>query len=92
MLERLYVHNFKCLVNFDLRIGPLSLFLGPNGSGKSALLEALRAVQTFVSGEARVPALFRDGDRTRCGFHRRRIRSRIAPAGRGAGEQFVHRL
>ena len=65
MLERLYVHNFKCLVNFDLRIGPLSLFLGPNGSGKSALLEALRAVQTFVSGEARVPALFRDGDRTR---------------------------
>ena len=27
----------------------------------------------------------------RCGFHRRRIRSRIAPAGRGAGEQFVHR-
>jgi len=38
MIKRLYVDNYKCLVNFDLKLDELSLLLGLNGSGKSSVL------------------------------------------------------
>ena len=33
MLERLFVDNYKCLVNFELRLEEMSLLLGPDGPG-----------------------------------------------------------
>ncbi len=52
MLKRVYIHNYKCFVNFELSLGPQQLIMGLNGSGKSTLLEALEAVKKLsISGE-----------------------------------------
>jgi len=49
MLKRLYVHNYKCLVNFEINFDKdLSLFLGANGSGKTSVLTALCEIQKFI--------------------------------------------
>jgi hypothetical protein len=41
MLTRVYVDNFRCLVNFECRLGPQQLILGPNGAGKSTVFDVL---------------------------------------------------
>ncbi|MCE2717734.1 MAG: AAA family ATPase [Dolichospermum sp.] len=48
MLKRIYIDNFRGLVNFEMSFDSINLFLGGNGSGKSTVFEALRKVQTFV--------------------------------------------
>lgn len=47
MIKRLYVHNFRCLENFELPISGLSsvLLVGGNGSGKSTIGRALEVLQ-----------------------------------------------
>ena len=37
MLQRPYVDNYKCLVNFELPFQEVTLLLGPNGVGKTAV-------------------------------------------------------
>ena len=51
MLKKLYVNNFKCLVNFELDFEAMNLFLGNNGGGKSTVFEVLRRIQMFVNGQ-----------------------------------------
>ena len=41
MITRLFVNNFKTLVNFELPLDPMNLLLGANGSGKSTVFEAI---------------------------------------------------
>ena len=53
MLKRLYVDNYKCLVNFELRLRDVTLLLGANGSGKSSVLDVVhRLRQVLVLGTA----------------------------------------
>lgn len=54
MIERLYVDNYKCLVNFDLQLQELTLLVGPNGVGKTSVLDVVFAVRQLLSGEAKV--------------------------------------
>jgi len=54
MIKRLYVDNYKCLVNFDLQLDELSLLLGPNGVGKSSVLDVVYAVRQLLGGVAKV--------------------------------------
>lgn len=54
MITRLYVDNYKCLVNFELRLDELTLLLGPNGVGKTAVLDMIFALRRLLSGEAKV--------------------------------------
>jgi energy-coupling factor transporter ATP-binding protein EcfA2 len=56
MIERLYVHNFRCLENFTLDFAgqPSVLLVGKNGAGKSAVLHALRVLQKIGRGPNRV--------------------------------------
>ena len=54
MLQRLYVDNYKCLVNFDLRLQHLSLLLGPNGVGKTSVLDVVFALRRLLDGSARI--------------------------------------
>ena len=65
MIKRVYVDNYKCMVNFEISLGDISLFLGQNGSGKSSVFQVLQMLVDFVGSAARVPALFRFDDRTR---------------------------
>lgn len=50
MLKRLYVDNYKCLVNFELGLVRVGCLVGPNGSGKSAIFNVLQGLQGFLSG------------------------------------------
>ena len=54
MLKRLYVDNYKCLVNFELPLQDITLLLGPNGSGKSAVFDVIYALRQLLSGTAKV--------------------------------------
>lgn len=55
MLKRIYVHNYKCLVNFEINFDKdISLFLGANGSGKTTVLSALYEIQKFVFFDIRL--------------------------------------
>jgi hypothetical protein len=47
MLERLYVDNYRCLVNFECRLVAKQLILGPNGAGKTTLFDVLALLREF---------------------------------------------
>lgn len=48
MIRRLYVDNYRTLVDFTWEPGPEVLILGANGSGKTAVLDALDIVRDWV--------------------------------------------
>lgn len=56
MIERLYVHNYRCLENFTLDLAGRSsvLAIGRNGSGKSTVLECLELFQHIARGSSLV--------------------------------------
>ncbi len=54
MLKRLYVDNYKCLVNFEVNLTELTLLLGPNGVGKTAVLDVVFALRQLLSGVAKI--------------------------------------
>lgn len=51
MLTRIYLDNIRCFVNFEYKPERKQLLLGANGSGKSSLLEAIRYIKSFVTGD-----------------------------------------
>lgn len=65
MLKRLYVDNFRCLVNFELKFDPINLLLGDNGTGKSSIFDLLYRLQRFIGGQDKVDAAFPTSDLTR---------------------------
>lgn len=40
-INRVYIKNFKSIVDLSLDLAPINVFIGENGSGKSNILEAL---------------------------------------------------
>ncbi len=66
MIERLYVHNFRCLENFTLDIAgqPSALLIGKNGAGKSTVLRCLALFQSICRGSGRVRNLISASDFT----------------------------
>jgi predicted ATPase len=65
MLKRIYVDNFRCLVNFELKLDRLNLLLGENGTGKTTVFEVLYRLQQFLAGNAKVQTMFPSADLTR---------------------------
>jgi predicted ATPase len=66
MIRRLYVHNFRCLENFELRLEGLHsvLLVGKNGSGKSTVSLALEVFQRIARGSNRVRDFIQPKDLT----------------------------
>jgi predicted ATPase len=62
MVTRLYVDNFRCLVNFELKLDETNVLLGANGSGKTSVLEALRRIQNLVARGVRIEEAFPTSD------------------------------
>jgi len=54
MIKRLYVDNYKCFVNFELQLQPLTLLLGRNGAGKTSVLDILFALRELLSGRVKI--------------------------------------
>jgi AAA15 family ATPase/GTPase len=65
MLKRIYIDNFRGLVNFELNFDSINLFLGGNGSGKSTVFEVLRKIQTFINGDQKIESIFKPSNCTR---------------------------
>lgn len=67
VIRRLYVHNFRCLENFELPLLGLSsaLLIGKNGSGKSTVSKALEIFQRIARGTNRVGELVKPSDLSR---------------------------
>jgi predicted ATPase len=67
MMKRLYVHNFRCLENFELPISGCSsvLLIGKNGAGKTSVGLALEILQRIARGTNRVDDLVKPKDFTR---------------------------
>ncbi len=71
MLERLFVSNYRSLVETWIQFGQLTLVTGPNGSGKSNLYRALQLLQAAATGrfsetllaEGGMPSALWAGDR-----------------------------
>lgn len=63
MLNRFKVKGFKSLVDLDLELGRINVFIGANGSGKSNLLEALGLIGAAAFGRVDDEALQRRGVR-----------------------------
>ena len=49
MIERVYIDNYKCFVNFELQPQAVQLILGGNGSGKTTLFDVLESVRDFLT-------------------------------------------
>lgn len=64
MLQRLYVHNFRCLENFELSLKATSsaLLIGKNGSGKSTIASVLELLQNIGRGVNRMGQLIHPKD------------------------------
>jgi predicted ATPase len=64
MIRRLYIHNFRCLENFELPISGLSsvLLIGKNGAGKTTVGLALEILQKIARGTNRVGELVKPKD------------------------------
>ncbi len=54
MIEALAVRNWQSLRAVDLAFGRFTVIVGPSSSGKSALMRALRALSSNVSGTAAI--------------------------------------
>jgi predicted ATPase len=67
VIKRLYVHNFRCLENFELPISgqPSVLLIGKNGVGKTTVSFALEILQKIARGKNRVGELVKSKDFTR---------------------------
>jgi predicted ATPase len=67
MINRLYIHNFRCLENFELSISNKSsiLLIGNNGSGKTSVGLALEILQRIARGTNRVDDLVKPKDLAR---------------------------
>jgi len=50
MIKKLYVDNFRCLVNFQIDLHANQLWLGDNGTGKSSVVDLLCKVQCVLDG------------------------------------------
>lgn len=67
VISRLYIHNFRCLENFELPIPGRSsaLLIGKNGAGKTTVGSALEILQKIARGTNRVGELVTPKDLTR---------------------------
>jgi ABC-type Mn2+/Zn2+ transport system ATPase subunit len=70
VIRRLYVHNYRCLENFELPVSGQSsvLLIGKNGSGKTTVGYALEVLQRIARGTNRVGELVRPKDVGRWGL------------------------
>jgi len=67
VIRRLYVHNFRCLENFELPVFGQSsvLLIGKNGAGKTTVGLALEILQRIARGTNRVGDLVKPKDLAR---------------------------
>ncbi|HNX03814.1 MAG TPA: ATP-binding protein [Candidatus Cloacimonas sp.] len=64
MLTKLWVNNYRCLVNFEIEFDSLTLLLGPNGGGKTSIFDILYNLRRLIIDNAKVYEVFFPEDLT----------------------------
>jgi predicted ATPase len=89
MISSVYVDNFRCLVNFQMALPRIALFLGDNGVGKSTVIDVLKRVCDLVIGDAAITDVFPASTRNkRTTARMQEIRLEV----QGSGIMFQYRL
>ncbi|MBI1851500.1 MAG: AAA family ATPase [Planctomycetes bacterium] len=65
MITRLFIDNFRCFVEFEIKPTAKQLIIGRNGNGKSTLFETLLALRRFVVDGDLAENIFDPESRTR---------------------------
>lgn len=92
VLERISIENYKCLVDFDLRLQDITLLVGANGAGKTAVLDVIYGLRKLLAGEAKItdPVAFPPSTLTRWQSHgHQQFRLRVRGGGGGARTLFT---
>ncbi len=63
MLQRVQIERFKSIVDLEIDLGRVNVFIGANGSGKSNVLEAVGVLGAAASGRVDDESLLRRGVR-----------------------------
>jgi len=63
LIDKLVIRSFKSIVNQEINLGYVNVFIGANGSGKSNVLEALGVLSASASGRVDDESLQRRGVR-----------------------------
>lgn len=63
LIDRLIIRSFKSIVDQEIALGHVNVFIGANGSGKSNILEALGVLSAAASGRVDDESLQRRGVR-----------------------------
>ena len=91
VIERVYIHNYKCLVNFELKLQETVLQLGANGVGKTAVLDVMFGLRKLLAGEAKITDRVAFHPTTLTRWQARREQVFVIQATIG-GESFIYRL
>ena len=64
MLKKIYIHQYRCLQNFEINLSALNsaLLLGKNGSGKSTIFDAVELLQKIGRGVSSISDLIKEED------------------------------
>ncbi|MGV8120582.1 MAG: AAA family ATPase [Candidatus Xenobiia bacterium LiM19] len=64
MMRRIYIHNFRCLENFELNLACMNsaLLVGQNGTGKTAISFTPEVLQKIGRGINRVGQMVQPAD------------------------------
>ena len=91
VFERIYIHNYKCLVEFDLRLQNTVLLLGGNGVSKTSVPDVIFALRKLLAGEVKIDdrVAFHPSTLTRWQAGRNQVFEVQAGIG---GESFTYRL
>jgi predicted ATPase len=65
VITRIYVDNFRSLVNFEWKPGKLALLLGENGSGKSSVIDAVWGIRALIATQGELRRWFPAASRAR---------------------------
>ncbi len=65
MIRRLYIHNYKCFINFEIHLEEFQLMTGPNGGGKSALFDVIGRLKALICQGERIQNAFPSENKTR---------------------------
>ena len=63
MIRKVAIKSFKSLLDVDIELGRVNVFVGANGNGKSNLLEAIGVLSAAASGRVDDESLLRRGVR-----------------------------
>ena len=91
LLRSVRVDNYKCLSDFELSFGAMTLLLGKNGCGKTAVFEAINALHRATLPAAPIGSLFPASTLTRWGGNNEQA-FELRVGGNGGGEEYRYRL